>query len=240
MTAANKMTVSQGYTANSIWGSNGGSVDTPLQTINYGSCHDNYTLFDNLTIDVMDATGCTAEEAAQQAAAMNSLAAAYYITAQGVPFIHAGEEMLRSKPDGKGGFVENSFKSSDKVNSIKWDLLDKAEYQSCYRYYQGLIAFRKAHPALRMTSAEDVAENITYETTGSVLSFLINGGANGEENDGLFVIFNPKKEAVELALPEGSWTVYINGEDAGVTPLETLAILRSPEALSAKIGSATR
>jgi hypothetical protein len=74
-----------------------------------------------------------------------------------------------------------------------------------------------------MTSAEDVQNNITNLTNNSsnTLAFHINGGVNGEESDGLVVIFNSKDNAADIELPEGQWTVYINGEDAGTTPLGT-------------------
>ena len=67
-----------------------------------------------------------------------------------------------------GGYYEiyssNSFCSPDSVNSLKWNDLNQAEYQNAYRYYQGLIAFRKAHPALRMVSAEEVGSHIVNLT----------------------------------------------------------------------------
>ena len=34
---------------------------------------------------------------------MNNLSAAIYMTAQGIPFLQAGEEMLRTKIDASGG-----------------------------------------------------------------------------------------------------------------------------------------
>ena len=223
MTAATKMTVSQGYTANSIWGSNGGSVDTPLQTINYGSCHDNYTLFDNLTIDVMDATGVSAEEAAPQAAAMNNLAAAYYITAQGVPFIHAGEEMLRSKPDAnqENGFNHNSYASGDEINSIKWGNLSTELVSDSHDYYQGLIAFRKAHPAMRLTTKADIIASMTeLETENTNVVAFVNNGAGLE--DAIVSIFNADAAAQTVTLPEGKWSVCVNKTTAGT---EALAVV---------------
>ena len=201
---------------------------SPTQTINYASCHDNHSLFDRITM-------ATAEDSFEDRVRMNNLAAAIVMTSQGTPLFQAGEEMLRSKPLSDGTYDHNSYKSPDSVNSLKWNDLNQELYLDTYQYYQGLIAFRKAHPALRMTTAEDVAENITYENTGSVLSFLINGGANGEESEGLFVIFNPKKEAVDVTLPDGSWTVYINGEDAGITPLDVLEGNISVDPISAMV-----
>ena len=240
MTAANKMTVSAGYTANSIWGSNGGSVDTPLQTINYASCHDNYTLFDNLTIDVMDAAGCTVEEAAAQAAAMNNLAAAYYITAQGVPFIHAGEEMLRSKPDSQqeNGFNHNSYSSGDEINSIKWANLADELVGVSHDYYQGLIAFRKAHPALRLTTkAEILASMSDLETDNMNVVAMINNGAGME--DAIISIFNADAAAQTVTLPEGKWAVCVNKTNAGTKPLAIVEGTVEVDATSAMILVAT-
>ena len=223
MTGSTKMTVSAGYTANSVWGSNGGTVDTPLQTINYASCHDNYTLFDNLTIDVMDATGCTAAEAAEQAAAMNNLAAAYYITAQGVPFIHAGEEMLRSKPDAQqeNGFNHNSYNAGDEINSFKWGDLSNELAAASVDYYTGLIAFRKAHPAMRLTTKADISAAMTdLETYNNNVVAFINNGAGLEE--AIVSIFNADSVAQTVELPEGKWAVCVNKTAAGT---EALAIV---------------
>ena len=202
---------------------------SPTQTINYASCHDNNTLYDRI---VMSTAGASTEEQIR----MNNLAAAIYMTSQGVPFIHAGEEMLRSKPLADGTFDHNSYSSSDAVNSLKWDDLNSAEYQAVYSYYQGLIAFRKAHPALRMTDAAEVAEKITQYQNDSVnvLSFHIAPGANGDESE-LFVIFNPLKEAATVNLPAGEWTIYINGEQAGLEALGTTYGTANVEAISAMV-----
>ncbi len=218
-------TVVEGYMGNSTWGSDSGSVDTPLQTVNYASCHDNYTLFDNLTIDAMDATGKTAAEVAEQAAAMNNLAAAYYITAQGVTFIHAGEEMLRSKPDAAqdNGFNHNSYASGDEINSIKWYTLADELVDMSHDYYQGLIAFRAAHPALRMTTEEEILSTMEVLPTASndVIAILNNGG-NGEEVT-ILSIFNAGAEAAEFTLPAGKWDVYVSGQNAGTEILDTVS-----------------
>ena len=207
----------------SHWGSRDTVCPSPLQTINYASCHDNYTLFDNITLD-------SPEASVADRIKMNNLAAAFYLTSQGVPFIHAGEEMLRSKPDASAqtGLNHNSYNASDAINSFKWDTLNDASVKNTYEYYKGLIAFRKAHAALRMTDAKEVAANVLNVDTGDkqVLAFNILGG-NGETSDGLFVIFNAKNSAATVTLPEGNWNVYVNGQKAGT------------EALSSHTGSVT-
>ena len=221
MNAGTKQTVIEGYMGNSTWGSNGGSVDTPLQTINYASCHDNYTLFDNLTIDARDYDDCTVEEIPEFAYSMNQLAAAYYITAQGVPFIHAGEEMLRSKPDAQqeSGFNHNSYASGDEINSIKWSALKGGLEALAHDYYQGLIAFRAAHPAMRMTTeAEIQAAMSVIPTDSNNVVALLNKGGNGEDAQ-IISIFNAFDWYSTVELPEGIWDVYVDDKNAGTEVL---------------------
>ena len=219
----NATTIASSFQGKAAW------CHSPTQAINYASCHDNNTLYDRI---VMSTSGSSTEEQIR----MNNLAAAIYMTSQGVPFIHAGEEMLRSKPLESGGYDHNSYSSSDAVNSLKWDDLNKAEYQAVFSYYQGLIAFRKAHAALRMTDAAEVAEKITQIQTADskVLAFHIAAGANGETND-LFVIFNPLKDSISVELPAGDWTIFVNGEKAGVESLGTASGTVSVDAISAMV-----
>ena len=72
-----------------------------------------------------------------------------------------------------------------------------------------------------MTTAEDVAAHITSmeNLPDEVKGFVITGGINNETADAICVIFNPNPDAAKVALPEGNWNIYINGEDAGTTKL---------------------
>ena len=155
---------------------------------------------------------------------MNNLAAAVYLTAEGLPFMQAGEEMLRSKLKSGVGFEENSYASPDSVNSLKWDTLNDEQYMNVYNYYKGLIAFRKEHAALRLTNAEDVKAHVTPidGLDANVVAFQIDGDVENEISDGMFIIFNANNSNVELDLPEGAWDVCINGETAGTQVLETI------------------
>ena len=190
---------------------------TPSQTVNYASCHDNNTLFDRITLSVPAASR-------KDMIRMNNLAAAIYLTAEGIPFIHAGEEMLRTKPNADGTLNENSYNAPDEVNSLKWRTLAQEEYRNVYEYYKGLIRFRKAHPALRLTSAEDVKANVTPVSLpdDNAVAFRINGGVNGETAKELFLIFNPTDKAIEVNLPKGRWNVCINADTAGTKPLAVI------------------
>ena len=189
----------------------------PKQTINYVSCHDNNTLIDRIAL-------ATPDSSFETHVRMNRLAAVFYMTAQGVPFLQAGEEMLRSKPDPKGGFVENSYCSSDKVNSIKWNLLEKKIYRDTFEYYKGLIALRKAHPALRLTSTYDILSNLlpVHCDHPHVGAFRLCGNTAGEPSEELFIVFNAAESAQKVALPKGKWQICVNDTHAGTESLGTV------------------
>lgn len=181
----------------------------PAQCVNYNSCHDNYTLWDKLAVS-------NPEKTPKQLEDMNKLANAIVFTSQGIPFIHAGEEILRSKPDEtkESGYEENSFKSSDKINSIKWNT--KKENLDIFAYYQGLIAFRKATKALRLRTKEEIEQSIEFlPILPGVVSYRVK---TAEEE--LFIAYNAGEKEVTLELPEGTFGVYVNKEKAGVELLE--------------------
>lgn len=181
----------------------------PGQSINYVSCHDNHTLFDRIALAAPEAP-------ADVLIRMNNLAAAFCILSQGVPFFQAGEEMLRTKPSKKDRFDHNSYRSPDRVNSIKWETLDNPVYQKNVDYYKGLLRFRKAHPSLRLTSKQEVercVHPIRYPNP-HVASFLVEEGPLE-----LMVIFNADTRSVYVPLPEGQWDVMIRDDIAGTFPL---------------------
>ena len=199
---------------------------SPTQTINYASCHDNYTLWDKISVSRSDASE-------EDRIRMNNLAAAIYMTAEGIPLIHAGEEILRTKPsltpdEDNHGVEHNSYNLPDSVNSIKWSDLNKEEYRNVRDYYKGLIAFRKNHAALRLTSSADVAKNVKYNwITNEVVMFVIGGKDQiaSEVSDGIVVIFNAtnSEQAINLynnyGVAEGTWNVCINDQKAGIETL---------------------
>ena len=178
----------------------------PCQCINYVSCHDNHTLFDRIAM--------TAPEASRAVRIrMNNLAAAFSILSQGTPFFQAGEEMLRTKPDGCGGFDDNSYRAPDRVNALKWEDLSKPEYQANVEYYKGLLAFRKAQPALRLQSREEVlaaVKPVSLEEPQAA-AYLI--------DNSIFVIFNASEKELTVSLPDGCWEIHIRDDKAGTGAL---------------------
>lgn len=190
------------------------SAYNPTNMINYASAHDNLALWDK----ICSAYGEGADTLAMRVK-RNSLSAAIVLTSLGVPFMQAGEEMLRSKKNADGTYNHNSYNASDAVNNLKWDLLtsDSEQYKMS-QYYKGLIAFRKSSPALRATTAFDGDKSIlTLEkSSGTLIAYKLSYG--GET---LFVIYNAGGSAVDVDLPQGNWDMYVNGESAGATPIES-------------------
>lgn len=190
----------------------------PTQSINYVSAHDDITLWDKLA--------CTNPEASvEERREMNKMAAGIVFTAQGIPFIQAGEEFLRTKPGKEPGtFIENSYNSPDSVNSLKWN--DKKKEQEVCQYYEGLIAFRKAHPALRMSSAAMLEKYLHFLPTEqeNVVAYTIDKPVQEESAEQIAVIYNANPEAVSVTVPEGKWNVYVDKKQAGTKVIDTLQI----------------
>lgn len=182
---------------------------SPAQSINYVSAHDNLTLWDKLTVSCRP---CPRKLRVR----MNLLAAAVCFTSQGIPFLQAGEEFLRSKPAPDGaGFVENSYNFPDSVNSIKWDELTKNRI--VFHYYRGLIAFRKAHPALRLSDAGLVAKHLEFFTKvpDNTVGFMLKDHAGGDSLREICILYNPNPAPAQFTIPEGGWEVYAEDGTAG-------------------------
>lgn len=191
-----------------------GWCKNPSQAINYASCHDNYTLMDKIALSVPEASR-------EEWIRSSNLSAAVYMFSQGVPFIHAGEELLRSKVNERGEYVENSYDSSDFVNSINWNVLEQEEYRKVLAYYKGLIQIRKKYACLRYMTAAEVNQHVQVikPQEENVIAIHICDAKKEEE---LLLIFNPNRRAVPVNILEGTWNILVQGETAGEQSLGTL------------------
>lgn len=170
-------------------------ANSPLQCINYVSCHDNHTLWDRLK---NTCRSCSEEELLS----MDKLAQTIVLTSQGIPFLHAGEEFVRSKLG-----LENSYSSPDIVNQINWD--NKAKYHSLFEYYKNLIQLRKQHPAFRMGNQEMINRHLEFLDFpfDNMLGYLIKDNANGDSWKRILLIFNGNKVGKSVTIPEGNWKI---------------------------------
>ena len=177
--------------------SNKAWAQEPVQMMSYVSCHDDMCLVDRLRTSVTDLKGNDLEK-------LDMLAQTAVLTSQGIPFIFAGEEVMRDKK-----FVHNSFQSPDSVNAINWH--NKAKYQWVFNYYKGLIAMRKHHPAFRLGSAELVRQHLEFlpvEGSG-VVAFRLKDHAGGDAWNNIIVVLNARRETAKIEVPEGKYVAVV-------------------------------
>ena len=195
----------------------------PTQQISYVSCHDDMCLVDRLKASVPGIQDDKKSESERMAELirLDLLAQTAVFTSQGVPFILAGEEMLRDK---KG--VHNSYCSPDSINEFNWDNLKK--YPQVFEYYRNLIQLRKNHPAFRLAKAEAVRSHLEFLPTGNaaekegcLVAFRLKELEGIDSWKNIIVIFNANKESKTVAIPEGEYHVaccngVINEEGIGM------------------------
>jgi pullulanase len=184
-------------------------VFSPNETINYDSVHDDLCLWDKLQLSATNVPENLRIN-------MDKLAAGIVLTAQGVPFIHAGDEFLRSK-----NLVSNSYNDNDPlVNPINWTL--KAKHEDVFNYYKGMISLRKAHPAFRMTNRASVDQALDFATNvpSNLVEYIIRDNANGDSWKNILVIYNGSGQGRDLNVTD-DWTIVVNDKRAGVEALQS-------------------
>ena len=173
-------------------------ADEPWQAVSYVSCHDNHTLFDKLKISRPDAND-------GQIIAMHKLANAIVLTTQGIPFLHAGVEMMRTK-----GGEHNSYNLPDAVNQMDWNW--KVEHREVFDYISSLIALRKKHPAFWMSHADLVRKHLAFkEVSSGLVAYQISGNAMDDAWSDILVYYNANPKPVTVDL-EGKWTLAVYGD----------------------------
>lgn len=184
----------------------------PTQMVSYVSCHDDMCLVDRIKSSIPEAAYDTDE-----LIRLDLLAQTAVFTSQGIPFMLAGEEMLRDKQG-----VHNSFKSPDEINHLDWNNLKT--YPQVFAYYKGLIDLRKKHPAFRLGSADLVRKHLDFlPTQECVVGFRLKNHAGGDRWKNIYVILNGSKDFKTVNLPAGKYTIVANnGEinEAGIGEME--------------------
>jgi len=179
---------------------------TPEQCINYVSCHDNFTLYDKLLYSCPEANSETIER-------MSKLALGIIITSQGVPFLHAGSEMLRSK-----GGHHDSYRSPDMLNQIVWKR--KSEFRGLFDYTRELIELRHQHPAFRMRSDEEVRNKLRFfgNYIPGIVCYELGEYANSDSWRRILVLLNGNNYSVEIDVPAERWIII--AQDGNINPNE--------------------
>jgi len=156
------------------------------------------------------------------------------LTSQGVPFLHAGVEMMRTK-----GGEHNSYNMPDGINQLRWGR--KHMHKGVFDYYRGLVALRKAHPMFRMPTTAMIGKALRFieKVPPSVVAYQLDGAPSNDSWQSAIVVFNANKTAVSITIPDGKWGVVVDedgvmssqekpiaGPSLEVAPLTTMILAK--------------
>ncbi|QZE14214.1 type I pullulanase [Halosquirtibacter laminarini] len=163
-------------------------ANNAAQVVNYFSCHDDYTIYDKLSL-------VTPSEQNSSKILRVKLALAITLFSQGIPFLHSGVELLRSKEG-----IQNSYKSPDFINQIKWSD-KKGEIKNLSSYLRNLIKIRKEISEFRLSEIENIEEVISFseDYIPGIVNFSMNISSKNRWNiHKLTVVFSNHTEILPL------------------------------------------
>jgi pullulanase-type alpha-1,6-glucosidase len=166
---------------------NGGYTADPQESINYVSAHDNETLFDKIQF------AAPADATLEDRRRMQAMALATIALGQGVPFFHAGSEMLRSKSMDRDSYdsgdwfnrLDFTYESANfgvglpiaDKNAERWDVIrpllandaitpDRAAIEATVAAFEELLRIRASSPLFRMREAREIQSRLTFRASG--------------------------------------------------------------------------
>lgn len=166
----------------------------PTHAINYVECHDNMTCWDKLR-------ECCKEDTRDIRIQRHKMCIAAVLLAQGIPFIHSGQEFARTK-HGKG----NTYNDSDEINKIDYERKDR--YQEIVEATKALIQIRKEHSVLRYATADEVRAHVFFrDIDRKVLIYEIH-----DESESMIIFFNPTHEQFHYHFEQPYELLYYNAQ----------------------------
>ena len=163
----------------------------PEQVIQYVEAHDNLTLYDKLLRSNPD-------DSEEVRIKRHTLATSIVLLSQGVPFIHGGQEFLRTKAG-----VANSYQSPDEINQFEWERV--TTFQESVAYVKGLIALRKSEYLFRLHTHEEIdAHFTTLSENFNIIAFSL---TNSEKK--YIVIFNGNRSDVIFRIQKGKYAILV-------------------------------
>jgi len=196
-----------------------------FQTVNYIDCHDGFTLYDLVSYnhkhnwknghdnqDGMDANyswNCGHEGDGSAPAEVLELrrkqAKNFFcllMLSNGIPMFRAGDEFLNTQLGNN-----NPYNQDNETSWLDWSQL-KAN-QNVFRFFKGMIAFRKSHPSLCRSRfwREDVSwygvgPTVDLSPDSRSLAFCLHGASQGD--DDIYVMINAYWQALQFEIQEGA------------------------------------
>ncbi len=169
------------------FGQPAGFAANPAETINYVEAHDNQTLFD------IDAYKLPQSTPLSDRVRVQTLGAAINVLAQGIPFFHAGQEILRSKSLDRDSYnagdwfnkLDYSYASNNfgvglpmaGSNQDNWPLMspilanplikpDTRAILAAKNAFEDFLAIRSDTTLFRLRTAQDVIDRLKFYNVG--------------------------------------------------------------------------
>ena len=190
----------------------GEGFDDPNTQVNYVTCHDNHTMHDKLV-------ACNFKDEAE-IKKVSMMAHSIVFTSNGISFMLAGEEFLRSK---KG--VENSYSSSYEINELDYSL--KIKHYDMFKNFQKLITFKQSVYELALEKGLNTLVNVESER-GNMISYEL----ADKDTNRIYKIFhvNAYKNGGANIVDLSGYSVYLDtinshkvlGSKTSLVPYETL------------------
>jgi pullulanase len=174
---------------------------SPDQSINYISAHDNLCFWDK--IKEANVTGDYAQRVLK-------FGHGILLVSQGIPFIHAGDEFLRTKFKGRGSsMAHNTYMAGIETNSIDWKV--KSTNKGVFQYHADLIKLRKDNDGLRNRNGVGTTRSqgnaVIYDvknTNGTKLCIVVNPGNDISNPVGGTIIFDANGATPKSSQCEGT------------------------------------
>ncbi|MBG9982550.1 type I pullulanase [Aerococcaceae bacterium DSM 111020] len=177
--------------SNFMGGVDFGNYNDPLQLIQYIEAHDNFTLYDKLVASNPQQDERIVER-------QHMLATTIILLAQGVPFLHAGQEFMRTKFG-----VRDSYNKPDEINQIDWNRQES--YRQSVMLVRELIKLRHNEPLLRLTSYEEIKDTMNVIRQDYKIVHL----TYECEDYQLVLVFNAQSNVLNVPVESGKYTILV-------------------------------
>ncbi len=196
----------------------------PFQTINYVTSHDGFCLYDLVAYDAKhnQANGQNNRDGSDSNLSWNcgwegdlNVPAevmrlreqqirnffAILMLSNGTPMFRAGDEFMNTQ-----GGNNNPWNQDNETTWLDWDRLETN--RGIFRFFKGMVAFRKAHPSLGRSRfwRDDIRwygvdQHVDLSYSSHSLAFCLRG--TSQQDRDIYVMINAYWEALNFAIQEG-------------------------------------
>ena len=213
------------YGSDDLFPDNRGDAYHAYQTVNYIDSHDGFTLYDLVSYNQkrnwkngnnnQDGTndnfswncghegdeGVPPEVLALRRKQVKNFCCLLFLS-NGIPMFRAGDEFLNTQYGNN-----NPYNQDNETGWLDWTQL--RAHQDIFRFFKGMVGFRKAHPSLcrsrfwrEEVSWHGVGPSVNLSAESRSLAFCLHGASQGDED--IYVMINEHWEEREFHIQEGT------------------------------------